>query len=88
MLQAKGLIVDEAPVAAETTTTSEEEVTTPETKAPAKKVKAKKRVILLNNIFNPVQLFSEQDFILPKTFSNEFKTKSIASFRKIIGHYG
>jgi hypothetical protein len=42
MLQSKRLIVDEAPVAAETTTTSEEEVTTPETKAPAKKVKAKK----------------------------------------------
>ena len=42
MLQAKGLIVDDAPVAAETTATSEEEVTTPETKAPAKKVKVKK----------------------------------------------
>ena len=39
MLQAKGLIVDDVPVAVATT---EEEVITPETKAPAKKAKAKK----------------------------------------------
>ncbi len=42
MLQAKGLIVDDVPVAVETIATPEEEVTTPETKAPAKKAKAKK----------------------------------------------
>lgn len=42
MLQAKGLIVDDVPVAVATTATTEEEVITPETKAPAKKAKAKK----------------------------------------------
>ena len=42
MLQAKGLIVDDVPVAVETTATPEEEVTTTETKVPAKKAKAKK----------------------------------------------
>ena len=42
MLQAKGLIVDDAPGAVATTASTEEEVITPETKAPTKKAKAKK----------------------------------------------